>query len=121
MFVIVLCAGAIAVGGVVSLDYLHRKRQFAKRTACVGSQIRIHLTKRAYADEHGLTNGAVIPDEVIWRENRLTERCSSGGRYSINAVGVSPSCSYIGVVRWHGRLWTHDFFGQGQSLNGSSQ
>jgi hypothetical protein len=104
--VVALCLAAIAVGGVLSFDYLQR-RQIAKRTACLGSLNRIRLTKLVYAEEHGLTNGAVIPDEVIWRENRLIERCFSGGHYSINPVGVDPSCNYTGLVRVHGRLLGH--------------
>jgi hypothetical protein len=91
--VVALFLAAIAVGVVLSFDYLQR-RQIAKRTSCLGSLNRIRLTKLAYAEDHGLTNGAVIPEEVIWRENRLVERCYSGGHYSIKPVGVDPSCSY---------------------------
>lgn len=106
----------------MAFDYYHRAREFAERTACVGSLIRINLTKRMYADDHGLTNGAVIPDDVIWRENRHVERCFSGGHISINPVGVPPSCSYTGVVQWQGRLWTHNYFAHGHGLtNGASQ
>jgi len=53
----------IAAGGVLALELLHRERQFERRTACVGSLTRIRLTKLVYAEEHGLTNGAVIPLE----------------------------------------------------------
>ena len=88
--VVALCLAAIAVGGVLSFDYVQRK-QVAKRTACLGSLNRIRLTKLVYAGEHGVTNGAAIPGEVIWRENRLIERCFSGGHYSINPVGVQVS------------------------------
>lgn len=96
------------IGGAFFLhDYLTRKRNFHERTACVGSLVRIRLTKLVYAEDRGLTNGAVIPDEVVWRENGVVERCLSGGRYSINAIGVNPSCSYGEVVRWSGRLWRH--------------
>ena len=105
--IIVLCVAALVVGALFLRDDLARKRGFAQRTACVGSLIRIRLTKLVYAEEHGLTNGAVIPDEVIWRENGRIERCGAGGRYSINAIGEYPSCSYTGVVRWSGRLWRH--------------
>jgi hypothetical protein len=104
--VVALCLAAIAVGGVSSFDYVQR-RQIAKRTACRGSLNRIRLTKLVYADEHGVTNGAAIPGEVIWRENRLIERCFSRGHYSISPVGVDPSYSYTGLVRVHGRLLGH--------------
>ena len=100
----------------MSFNYFHRERQNAVRVTCDGSLIRINLTKRAYAHFHGLTNGAVIPDEVIWRENQHIERCGAGGHYSINPVGVYSSCSYTGVVWWQGRLRTHDYFVQDPAL-----
>jgi hypothetical protein len=103
-----LCVAALLAGLFLAGYYFaHQQRAFAQRTACVGSLIRIRLAKLVYAEEHGLTNGAVIPDEVVWRENGIVERCGSGGRYSINAVGAYPSCSYNGVVRLSGRLWRH--------------
>lgn len=103
--VIIILTVAVLLGGAIFVvHYLTRKGALAKRTACVGSLIRIRLTKLVYAADNGMTNGAVIPDEVIWRENGLVERCHSGGQYSINAVGVNPSCSYTGVVQWSGRL-----------------
>jgi hypothetical protein len=105
--ILILCAAAVVIGALWSRDSLTRKRAFAERTACVGSLNRIRLTKLVYSEDHNLTNSAVIPDEIIWRENGVTERCHSGGQYSINAVGVDPSCSYTGVVRWSGRLWRH--------------
>ena len=120
--IVALCVGAIAVGGVVSFDYFHRMRQNGVRESCAGSLIRINLTKLVYAHYNGLTNGAVIPDDVIWRENQHIERCGTGGHYSINPVGVYPSCSYTGVVRWQGRLRTHDYFVHRRGLtNGLSQ
>jgi len=108
-YIILLSVVAIGIGAFLVRDYLSRKRAFAQRTACVGSLIRIRLTKELYAQEHGLTNGATISDDVVWRENRSVERCFSGGSYSINPVGVYPSCSYTGVVRWSGRLWSHEW------------
>ncbi len=108
-YVIIVTIAALAVTGVVLADYLHREREFHERTACVGSLTRIRLTKIVYADEHRLIDGAVIPDEVVWRENGQIERCLSGGQYSVNPVGTVPSCSYTGVVRWSGRLWRHEY------------
>lgn len=105
----------MVVAGVISYDHFHRKRQFEIQVICIGSLVRIELTKLAYADEHGLTNGAVIPDEVIWRENGKVERCFFGGHYSVNPVGVAPSCSYTGLVHWHGHVLRHSL------TNGSSQ
>lgn len=105
--IIFICLVVVGVGTFWSLDYLARRRGFAERTACVGSLIRMRLTKELYAEHHGLTNGAVIPDEVFWRENGAVEHCPAGNHYSINAVGVDPSCSYPVVVRWSGRLWRH--------------
>jgi hypothetical protein len=107
LIIVVTSAVGLVVGGLWVRDYLVRKSAFEQRTACVGTLTRLSLTKLVYAQEHGLTNGAVIPDEVVWRENGKVEQCQSGGRYSINVVGVDPSCSYTGVVRWSGRSWRH--------------
>jgi hypothetical protein len=108
-FIILLSIVVIGIGAFLIWDYLARKRAFAERTACVGSLVRIRLVKEIYAEEHGLTNGAIVPEDVIWRENGHVERCWSGGGYSINPVGVYPSCSHTGVVRWSGRLWNHEW------------
>lgn len=106
-FIILLGAVAVGVGVFLLRDYLSRRRGFAERTACVGSLIRIRLTKELYEQDHSLTNGATISLDVVWKENGHVERCSSGGQYSVNPVGVYPSCSYTGVVRWRGQLWSH--------------
>ena len=105
--IILLSVVAVGGGAFFLRDYLSRKRAFAERTACVGSLTRIRLTKTLYEQDHSLTNGAAISGDVVWRENGHVERCPSGGLYSINPVGVYPSCSHTGVVRWHGRLWSH--------------
>jgi hypothetical protein len=113
---------ALAVAAVSLSDHLHRKRLFAGRTACVGAQVRINLAKELYAQDHGLTKGAAIPEAQVWRENSSVERCSAGGHYSINPVGVFPSCSYTGTVRWGGRLWTHNDLASAKGLtNGLSR
>ena len=103
----ILCVGVLLGGAFFASDYFARKRAFAQSTACVGSLVRIRLTKLVYAEEHSLTNGIVIPDQVVWLQNGGVERCGAGGRYSINAVGEYPSCSYTGVVRWGGQGWRH--------------
>ena len=112
---------ALAVVAVSVSDYVYRKRQFAERTPCIGAQVRVNLAKRLYAHDHGLTNGAGIPEAEVWRENGGVERCSGGGHYSINPVGVFPSCSYTGAVRWRRRLWTHNDFAGAKGSNGLSR
>lgn len=107
LYIIILGVGAVVVAGLIAYGHFHRKRQFQMQVACIGNLVCIELTKLAYADEHGLTNGAVIPDEVIWRENEHVERCFAGGHYSVNPVGVVPSCSYTGLVHWHGHVLRH--------------
>jgi len=108
-FFILLCVAAFAVGAFLLSDHLARKRGFAQRTACVGNMVHIRLAKLGYAEAHGLTSGAIIPDALVWREVGWTQRCASGGSYTIRPVGEWPTCSYTGVVRWSGRLWTHAY------------
>ncbi len=114
--VVLVGLAALTIAAAFLSDCLHRKRQFAVRTACVGTQVRLHVAKEMYAHDHGLTNGDDIPEAAVWRENGRVERCFAGGHYSINPVGVFPSCSYTGVVRWHGRLWTHNDLAAGKVL-----
>jgi hypothetical protein len=101
------CIAGVVIGGLWARAHFVAKRGFAERTACVGTLTRLRLAKAFYAQEHGLTNGAAIPDEAVWRENGRVEQCGSGGHYSINVVGVDPSCSYTAVVRWSGQMWRH--------------
>ena len=113
---------ALAVAAVLLQNHLYRKWQFAERSACIGAQVRINLAKEAYAQKHGLTNGAVIPAALVWRENGGVEQCFAGGHYAINPVGVIPSCSYTGTVRWGKRLWTHNDLANAKGLtNGLSR
>lgn len=105
--VIVVGLAAFGLGVLWAQDYLARERAFAERTACVGSLTRLRLAKALYAQEHDLTNGTVIPDEAVWRQNGILEHCHSGGTYSLNAAGADPTCSHTGAARWSGRLWKH--------------
>jgi hypothetical protein len=102
----------MVAAGLIAYDRFHRKRQFQMQVACIGNLVCIELTKLAYATEHGLTNGAVIPEDVIWREHGHVGRCFAGGNYSVNPVGVAPSCSYTGFVHWHGHILRHSLTGR---------
>ena len=119
-YLIVLSAGALGAAGAIYYDYHQRERLFLERTACVGSMIRLNLSKKIYAMEHQLTNGAVIPHGALWPEYGRVEECLSGGHYSLNVVGMYPSCSYVGVVRWKGRLWRHEY-PAGEAAGGSAK
>jgi len=107
VFVISLSVVVAGVGVFLGCDYRARRRAYHERTACVGALIRMRMCKEVYAEDHGLTNGATISEDVVWKQNGGIERCLSGGRYSINPVGAYPSCSYTGVVQWHQKLWSH--------------
>ena len=50
-FITVLCVAALVGGAFLIHDYMARKRAFAERTACVGTLIRLRLTKMVYAEE----------------------------------------------------------------------
>lgn len=105
--VAIVCVTAFGIGVFLVRDYRERQRGFAERTSCVGTLTRLRLAKAMYAQDHGFTNGAVIPEQAVWHENGMVEHCPSGGRYSINIIGVDPSCSHTEVVRWSKRLWRH--------------
>jgi hypothetical protein len=106
---LVLCLAVFAVGAFVISDYHARKRGFAERTACVGNLVRIRLAKEIYADEHGLTNGTLVPEAYILREAGIARHCPSGGRYIVHHAGERPTCSHTGVIQWNGRHWRHAY------------
>jgi hypothetical protein len=109
---------AVTVLAVVpATDYFKRKRRFSERTACIGTLIRLNLAKVVYAEDHGLTNGAVVPDEVIWRQEGGVHQCFSGGTYLINpvvcllrAVTLAPCGGAVATGRINGarRLWLNE-------------
>jgi hypothetical protein len=98
-YMVGFCAMAIALGAFPVRDRLARKYAFAERTACAGALARLPIAQELYASEHGLTNGAFIPDDLVRRENGMAERSVSGGHCSINPMGVLPACSCSGGVR----------------------
>jgi hypothetical protein len=113
--VIVVCVAALGAAVIFVRDFLAGKRALAERTACVGTLTRLRLTKAMYAQDHGLTNGAVIPDEVVWRDNGVVEHCHSGGRYSIKPLELirrGPiEQSFEGANAFGNALWQNEDLG----------
>ena len=98
----------ILVGGILGGIEFYRRLRFAQRTSCVGNLVRLNLAKLVYTEEHGLTNGSMIPPQVIFTNIALRPPlCRMGGTYSVNAVGTTPTCSYTGTIRWKAMTWKH--------------
>lgn len=100
-----LAASAVLIG-----RHVHNKREFQARTSCVSNLHHISMFKKLYAQKHELTNGTSVTfSDVMSEEDRSRYRCRKGGTYTINAIGIAPSCSYTQAV-WHKRYW-HEFGG----------
>jgi len=100
------CLLALAVAGTALFGYQHR--QFEKRSLCVSNLTQILLAKDAYAVEHDLPKGTAVTIAQLFPSQPTIElRCPCGGRYLINPIGQTPSCSYTRPV-WYWRHWKED-------------
>jgi hypothetical protein len=105
-FTVALVITGVAAGAlIICTRHFQRRSAFAERTACVGNLVLLKLAKEVYAQDHNLTNGAVVPEAAIWQQAGKRPQCFSGGSYSINTVGELPTCSYTGIVA--GRVYRH--------------
>lgn len=67
-----------------------------KAAECRGNLERIESAKRAVANELAIPSGDVPENRVLAALGGSLPVCPDGGRYKINAVGFTPTCS-IGV------------------------
>lgn len=106
LFWLCILAAAAIVAAMFS-RHMCNEREFQARTSCVSNLHHISMFKKLYAQEHGLTNGTPVTfADVMSDDNRSQYRCLKDGTYSINPIGIAPSCSYTQAV-WHKRYW-HD-------------
>ena len=73
----------------------------ANRTSCRGNLIRMDMMKRIYASEHATPDGFIIDDNELLRfsGDKPPPRCPSGGVYTLNPIGQTPTCSFR---EWNG-------------------
>jgi hypothetical protein len=72
----------------------------AQLNACINNLRQIDAAKQQWALENNATVDAVptVQDLLPYLPNQVFPVCPSGGTYTINAVGVLPTCSIPGHV-----------------------
>jgi hypothetical protein len=74
--------------------------EVAQRNACINNLRQIDAAKQQWALENSKTDEAVpvALDLVPYLKGNVFPVCPSGGTYTINSVGVPPTCSIPGHV-----------------------
>jgi len=72
----------------------------AERNQCINNLRQIDAAKNEWALENNKPDGSVPTEQDIvqYLKNNVLPICPSGGTYTLNAVGVPPTCSISGHV-----------------------
>jgi len=92
---------AVAVPGMlaaIAIPNFVKARTVSQQNACINNLRQIDAAKNEWALEKGKTNGDVPTKEDLLPYLRSWPVCPAGGTYTINAVGVPPTCSIPGHV-----------------------
>lgn len=100
----VLADGTVQRGLVEGLKYhFDTARTTARANGCINNLRHIDAATQQWALEGGKSDEA-IPEEreiVAYMKNDVLPKCPSGGKYKINAVKESPTCSVPGHTLSH--------------------
>jgi hypothetical protein len=79
---------------------LQMKQNQAVVVTCINNLRQIQAAKQQWALENNKTVESVPTpqDVVVYLPNQQMPQCPGGGRYTLNAVGVAPTCSIAGHV-----------------------
>jgi hypothetical protein len=84
----------------IAIPNFVKARETAQTNACINNLRQIDAAKQQWALENDKTADAVpsAQDLLPYLSNLVFPVCPSGGTYTINAVGVPPTCSVPGHV-----------------------
>jgi prepilin-type N-terminal cleavage/methylation domain-containing protein len=96
---IMIVVAIIGLLAAVAVPNFLRSRVTAQQTFCQNNLIKINQVKEQWALETHQVNGAVPGDNDLFGPTLyIPEKpnCPAGGTYTINAVGVSATCTVAG-------------------------
>lgn len=98
---IMIVAAIIALLAIIALPNFKKSRDSARSSTCIGNLKQIFSAKQQWAMTHNRFDGDTctgndINDYFIGGYNRIS--CPSGGTYTIQNVGVTPTCGVTGHV-----------------------
>lgn len=82
---------------LISIPGIRRMRANDARQSCLENLALITAARERYAVDYDLRGGATVPLALLIKEGKLLKTepvCPSGGKYSVNPLGVAPTCSY---------------------------
>lgn len=97
---IMIVVAIIGLLAAIAVPNFTQARNNARKSTCINNLRLIDAAKEQYALENNLDNGAgVLPANVTpYLKTGAMPVCPANGAYTINAVGVSPTCSVAGHV-----------------------
>lgn len=104
----VFSAGILIILGALLWSFLDRHDFFSesrRRERCLRQLASAAAGKQAYAEFHGLTNGATVAaaDMVEFVEGGWTSlRCPAGGDYAVGGAGEPVACPNHAPHGWQG-------------------
>jgi hypothetical protein len=120
LFLLGLAVTAVLLLIFFSIRRVEIKRAAYQRQLCAGVLNDIRMAKSFAEEELGLTNGDIVPENVLSKYlDRREHVCPCGGRYLINPVGANPQCTFTGVyhtwsldwktLRVQRQTWRHEY------------
>ena len=97
---IMIVVAIIGLLAAIAIPNFVRARATAQTNACINNLRIIDAAKQQWALENDKTADAIPPaqDLLPYFRGGIFPVCPSGGGYTINAVGVPPTCSIPGHV-----------------------
>lgn len=80
---------------ILSAPCFFRARETRQKNTCIANLQQLEKAKIAWAADNGITNGTPIDDRFYTGPIFIPNIpcCPAGGVYSINPIGVPPTCS----------------------------
>ena len=93
---IMIVVAIIGLLAAIAIPNFVKARETAQRNACMNNLVQIDGAKQQWAADHKkqASDTPTAQDlDAYLRTSFSALRCPAGGVYSINAVGVEPTCS----------------------------
>lgn len=96
---IMIVIAIIGLLAVIAIPNFLKHRLYAQKQVCIQNLSKVESAKQQWGLENGKTNGDVPASSDLCGPSlylKETPSCPSGGTYSINAIGLTATCSTAG-------------------------
>jgi hypothetical protein len=91
----------IPLMAAIAIPSFVQAKEFSQQALCVNNMRMIDVVKDQAALEHNLTAGESVSEDLLSESLQVpvsSMLCPKGGVYSINPVGVEPTCTEHGAI-----------------------